>query len=362
MIDILLCVPSTFDFHSANLRQNPNFYPFFARFFGAGAVDFANNAGPGVFYLANCAPKTAKNFEKIANSPEIDAKSPEIDAKSAENADFRFKIGVFSAETLVSDCRNWDSLHLAGRIQKPVLFCTETGPFSTQNRPFSSEKSAPNPENASNTAENASKTAENASKTAQNGAESPKMAPEIANALGKNLEMALAAAIIISWDQIFNAKKGAKNGTENAEKWAKIRENASENGGKSTKITENASENDDGKWSGKNAESLKICEKSAEKSENGAENSEKLVKKSENGAKNYENSPKIEISLDKVWKNCIRLSYIGDIRGFLRAEDPKKVRFSAVFYAFWPFLGRFLTENRIFHPKMQKNSPKTLEK
>lgn len=90
MIDFIFGVTHTQHWHSINMRQHRNHYSGIASL-GSGAVSHVQNWGAGVYF-----------------NPFVEVNGMLI------------KYGVTSIDNLVNDLTTWDSLYLAGRLQKPV--------------------------------------------------------------------------------------------------------------------------------------------------------------------------------------------------------------------------------------------------
>ncbi|KAI3632163.1 hypothetical protein MIR68_009999 [Amoeboaphelidium protococcarum] len=94
MIDYIVAVPDTQIFHKLNLQKNASHYSSIARSLSPRVLSFlTDQIGGGIYY------NTGIPFEQET-----------------------LKYGVISTSTLVSDLTNWDTLYVAGRLQKPVLF------------------------------------------------------------------------------------------------------------------------------------------------------------------------------------------------------------------------------------------------
>lgn len=92
MVDFIFGVTHATHWHSLNIRQNPTHYSC-ASNLGAGTVaSLQQNYGAKVYY------NTDVNV-----------------------AGMRIKYGVVTIDHLLSDLNNWDTMYLAGRMQKPVL-------------------------------------------------------------------------------------------------------------------------------------------------------------------------------------------------------------------------------------------------
>ncbi|XP_072454566.1 phosphatidate cytidylyltransferase, mitochondrial isoform X1 [Notamacropus eugenii] len=91
MLDFVFTVDDPVTWHSKNLQQNRSHYSFL-RFCGPRIIaKVQNNYGAGIYYntMITCAGKL-------------------------------IKYGVISTETLINDLLNWNTLYVAGRLQKPV--------------------------------------------------------------------------------------------------------------------------------------------------------------------------------------------------------------------------------------------------
>jgi len=90
-VDIIFGVTHPQHWHSQNFKQNSHHYSFM-RYFGSGFVSYVQEKiGAGIYYNPYC-----------------------------EIAGLKVKYGVVSAEKLVDDLVHWDTLYLAGRMQKPL--------------------------------------------------------------------------------------------------------------------------------------------------------------------------------------------------------------------------------------------------
>jgi translocator assembly and maintenance protein 41 len=96
MIDFIIATRFTQHFHSLNLARHKNHYSFLG-YLGSGLVSRVQDRyGAGVYF-----------------NPYIDVNGTMI------------KYGVVNLQTLQSDLTNWDTLYLAGRLQKPVKILFE---------------------------------------------------------------------------------------------------------------------------------------------------------------------------------------------------------------------------------------------
>ncbi|KAL7420032.1 Mitochondrial translocator assembly and maintenance protein 41 [Cryptotrichosporon argae] len=93
LTDFILATPSAAAFHTANIRQNPDHYPLYARVLGGRAVGWAQERwGAGMWYVTNVG----------------------IGA-------LQVKYGVITTRDLVHDLEHWSTLYVSGRLHKPVL-------------------------------------------------------------------------------------------------------------------------------------------------------------------------------------------------------------------------------------------------
>jgi mitochondrial translocator assembly and maintenance protein 41 len=106
MLDMIIIVEDAFRFHSINMQVNPHHYasPFFFSFFrdAARAATWwqKHQVPPSLSWLATN-PKLFFNF--VQDPPYL-----------------LLKYGVMERQDLLSDLVNWDSLYVAGRMQKPT--------------------------------------------------------------------------------------------------------------------------------------------------------------------------------------------------------------------------------------------------
>ncbi|KAJ3102200.1 Mitochondrial translocator assembly and maintenance protein 41 [Phlyctochytrium bullatum] len=95
MIDLIFGVTHPEHWHSLNIRQNPSHYSFL-KSFGTNAVALLQDkVGAGVYF----------NPDVVLNTKE---------------GNVRVKYGVVSMDRLIKDLKEWETLYLAGRFQKPV--------------------------------------------------------------------------------------------------------------------------------------------------------------------------------------------------------------------------------------------------
>ncbi|KAJ1991434.1 Mitochondrial translocator assembly and maintenance protein 41 [Dimargaris cristalligena] len=92
LVDVILAVTHPQHWHSLNMQQNPHHYSAL-RLLGSAAVNYVQDQiGAGVYF------------------------NPYVNING-----MRLKYGVVSLSTLCSDLVNWDTLYLAGRMQKPIM-------------------------------------------------------------------------------------------------------------------------------------------------------------------------------------------------------------------------------------------------
>ncbi|XP_074054647.1 phosphatidate cytidylyltransferase, mitochondrial isoform X1 [Macrotis lagotis] len=91
MLDFVFTVDDPVAWHAKNLQKNRAHYSFLRVFGPKFIAKVQNNYGAGIYYntMITCAGKL-------------------------------IKYGVISTETLISDLRDWNTLYVAGRLQKPV--------------------------------------------------------------------------------------------------------------------------------------------------------------------------------------------------------------------------------------------------
>lgn len=102
-------MPSPVEFHNANLRQNPSHYPLYARLLGAGPVAWLQEKwGASMWYVTNV------RVQGMVSPSSSSATGRRLTVQEV-------KYGLISTPRLLSDLKNWETLYLAGRLQKPVL-------------------------------------------------------------------------------------------------------------------------------------------------------------------------------------------------------------------------------------------------
>uniref|UniRef100_A0A5F8H5K6 Phosphatidate cytidylyltransferase, mitochondrial n=1 Tax=Monodelphis domestica TaxID=13616 RepID=A0A5F8H5K6_MONDO len=98
MLDFVFSVDDPVTWHSKNLQKNRNHYSCL-RLFGPNVIaKVQNNFGAGIYYNAMI----------------------KCDGKL-------IKYGVISTDTLIKDLLTWDTLYVAGRLQKPVQLLVKHG-------------------------------------------------------------------------------------------------------------------------------------------------------------------------------------------------------------------------------------------
>lgn len=93
LLDFIFAVSHPSHWHSINLQQNPKHYAAPLRWFGSGPISWLQEKGPGAGVWFN-----------------VDV---ELEGR-------RLKYGVVSLDSLCADLLDWQTLYLAGRMQKPV--------------------------------------------------------------------------------------------------------------------------------------------------------------------------------------------------------------------------------------------------
>lgn len=91
MVDIVLAVEDTAQWHAENLLTNPRDYSAFVRLAGPRFAEWLQQKGAGIYY---------NPFIKLG--------------------DTTIKYGVMNTSDLVSDLMGWETLYVAGRMHKPV--------------------------------------------------------------------------------------------------------------------------------------------------------------------------------------------------------------------------------------------------
>ncbi|KAF0852838.1 mitochondrial mitochondrial matrix protein Mmp37/Tam41 [Andalucia godoyi] len=110
MLDLILAVDDSHGFHTENLKANPNDYPLSLRVAGASAITrIQEEFGAKVYFntLVDVEPSLLAGVDNLAVVPS------------------KLKYGVVSVDHLKRDLMQWESLYVAGRMQKPirVLHC-----------------------------------------------------------------------------------------------------------------------------------------------------------------------------------------------------------------------------------------------
>jgi len=97
MIDLIIVPKNTYEFHFENIKQNKFHYSKIARFLGPNAISWVQKKTTGVYFNTNII---------LENNIEI-------------------KYGIADYEMLKKELSNWNSLFLAGRMQKPLKIIIE---------------------------------------------------------------------------------------------------------------------------------------------------------------------------------------------------------------------------------------------
>ena len=92
MLDLVFAVDNTKEWHKENLKINPNHYSCL-KYLGLDAISYVQDSGASIYYNSDW---------------------PDL------------KYGIISKSALVRDLTNWDTYYIAGRMQKPVLWLTES--------------------------------------------------------------------------------------------------------------------------------------------------------------------------------------------------------------------------------------------
>lgn len=90
MLDFILGVDNPKNWHTSNLKNQPEDYSQFATILGSELVDYLQNIGAKIYY------------------------------NHTEFEDRKIKYGVLSVADLIQDLEEWSYLYAAGRLQKPV--------------------------------------------------------------------------------------------------------------------------------------------------------------------------------------------------------------------------------------------------
>lgn len=124
MVDLLLCVDDPVVWHEENLRRNPEHYSFL-RWMGAGTIARVQMWGAGVYYnthvkltgsdLVSWSELTLSELHRLGS----DCTSCVCSCCSASSQTFKY--GVVATPSLLKDLKDWNQLHVAGRLHKPVL-------------------------------------------------------------------------------------------------------------------------------------------------------------------------------------------------------------------------------------------------
>lgn len=94
-VDVIIIAENTKEFHRANLARFPSHYSA-VRVFGIDSIQKVQNWGAGVYFNPYVSMSTGSGSERMV------------------------KYGVISYENAKEDIREWSSMYIAGRLQKPV--------------------------------------------------------------------------------------------------------------------------------------------------------------------------------------------------------------------------------------------------
>ncbi len=97
MVDFVFGVLNPIEWHADNVQKHPTDYWWPTRFFGARQIAQLQELGPGIYY------NTYVEFEGT-----------------------QIKYGVASLSRILKDLANWQTLYVAGRLQKPCLILAAT--------------------------------------------------------------------------------------------------------------------------------------------------------------------------------------------------------------------------------------------
>jgi Mitochondrial matrix Mmp37. len=97
MIDVILSTKCTKTWHSENLVRNPMHYSSMSRILGPDFIEIVQNWGAGVYF------------------------NPMVQILGANHEKRLVKYGVISEKRLKYDLRHWESIYIAGRLQKPTF-------------------------------------------------------------------------------------------------------------------------------------------------------------------------------------------------------------------------------------------------
>ncbi|EFC48044.1 predicted protein [Naegleria gruberi] len=101
MVDMVLAVSDSYEFHKQNLLLNPEHYSVLMRILGPRVITLLQEKfGARIYY------NTMVDLDDIHTG----VRSP-----------FLFKYGVIKAQHLIKDLNNWETLYVSGRLQKPTF-------------------------------------------------------------------------------------------------------------------------------------------------------------------------------------------------------------------------------------------------
>eukprot|EP01125_Pyxidicula_operculata_P002067 TRINITY_DN12020_c0_g1_i1.p1 TRINITY_DN12020_c0_g1~~TRINITY_DN12020_c0_g1_i1.p1 ORF type:complete len:327 (+),score=32.58 TRINITY_DN12020_c0_g1_i1:40-1020(+) len=95
-LDVLIAIDDKdiSSWHNQNRDKNPHHYSSICSAFGSGFIDFLQSIPPGLYFHP---------YITIQEVPDIS-----------------FKYGVMSLNTMLEDLQSWNTMYIAGRLQKPV--------------------------------------------------------------------------------------------------------------------------------------------------------------------------------------------------------------------------------------------------
>jgi translocator assembly and maintenance protein 41 len=100
MIDMIMSVKDSEQWHAKNLKQNPRHYSTLMRLCGPNVVtQLQRKVGAEIYYNTNV----------------------ELNNESGEMSEDRYKYGIIEWSDFISDLNHWNTLYVSGRLQKPSL-------------------------------------------------------------------------------------------------------------------------------------------------------------------------------------------------------------------------------------------------
>ncbi|KYQ93928.1 molybdenum cofactor synthesis 3 [Tieghemostelium lacteum] len=106
MIDLVFAVDNSIEWHKDNIQKNSDHYSFFA-YIGSKLVTYIQKTSAKIYY------NSLLTYKGI-----------------------NYKYGVIEYSDMVSDLKNWDSIYVAGRMQKPYYEITESSEIRQLNCQF----------------------------------------------------------------------------------------------------------------------------------------------------------------------------------------------------------------------------------